>query len=171
VERALPISLAAVTLWLLVTLPMSLHRLRSPRVKAAWTVAVLAVPGLVWLARSQLAAAGLALTEARITQQLTALTPGPAVTSFDRAVLDEGIIAFAAISAPSGLAQQIVFEWRHGGERERIVATIEGGRQTGFRTYTRKRLFPADAAGKWTVDVLTPQGQLVERLTFEVRAE
>ena len=82
--------------------------------------------------------------------------------------LAQGVIAFAAIRAPAGLSQQVVFEWRHNGEREQIAVEIHGGREDGFRAYSRKQAFPADSAGLWTVDVLTPQAQLLERLRFVV---
>jgi hypothetical protein len=82
--------------------------------------------------------------------------------------LAQGIIAFAAIRAPTGLSQQVVFEWRHNGDRERIEVEIHGGRADGFRAYSRKHVFPADPTGLWTVDVLTPQAQLLERLRFVV---
>ena len=42
------------------------------------------------------------------------------------------------------------------------------GRPTGFRTYTHKTDFPADPVGPWTVDVLTPAGQLIGRVRFQV---
>ena len=38
----------------------------------------------------------------------------------------------------------------------------------GWRTFSRKRVFPQDALGRWTVDVRTPQGQLIERMRFTV---
>lgn len=67
-----------------------------------------------------------------------------------------------------GVAQSIIFEWRYGTESERIVAEIQGGNEGGWRTYSRKRAFPKDSRGKWTVDILTPQGQLLKRLRFVV---
>jgi hypothetical protein len=82
--------------------------------------------------------------------------------------LGAGVIAFAAIRAPTGLAQGVIFEWRHNAERERIEAQIQGGRADGFRLYTRKHLFPEDCVGRWVVDVLTPQKQLLQRLEFVV---
>ena len=62
----------------------------------------------------------------------------------------------------------MVFEWRHNGERERIPVEIHGGKADGFRAYSRKQVFPEDSVGLWTVDVLTPQAQLLERLRFVV---
>ena len=44
----------------------------------------------------------------------------------------------------------------------------QGGRADGFRAYSRKQAFPAESAGLWTVDVLTPQAQLLQRLRFVV---
>jgi hypothetical protein len=45
---------------------------------------------------------------------------------------------------------------------------VEGGRQEGYRTFSRKTAFPADAAGGWSVDVMTAAGQLIGRLRFRV---
>jgi hypothetical protein len=167
-ERALPISLVAVSAWLLLTLPMSLRSLPRRRTKLAWIVGMVGVPLLFWELRAHFPPAGLAVTDARITQTISDLTPGEAVRSIRRAELGAGVIAFAAIRAPAGLAQSVIFEWRHAGERERIEVQIQGGRADGFRAFSRKHTFPANAAGRWTVDVLTPQEQLLERLEFVV---
>lgn len=88
--------------------------------------------------------------------------------SVTTAELSAGVVAFAAIRAPSGVAQSINFEWRHDGEIERISAEIHGGNDSGWRTYSRKESFPANAQGRWIVDVRTPQGQLLRRLQFFV---
>jgi hypothetical protein len=168
IERALPISLVAVAVWLVVTLPLSLYSLRRRAAKALWVAGVVCVPLLLWEVRAQVPAAGFAVTEGRITQSLDGLTPGAAVRRLSRDDLARGVIAFAAIRAPAGLSQEVIFEWRHEGERERIVAEIRGGKADGFRTYTRKLVFPEQAAGLWTVDILTPQEQLLKRLQFVV---
>lgn len=167
-ERALPISLLAVGGWLLLTLPLSLYSLPRWRSRIAWVVAMIGVPWLFWGMRAQLPAAGLAVTDARVTQTIDGLTPGTPIRRVRREDLEQGVIAFAAIRAPAGLSQQVVFEWRHNGERERIPIEIQGGKEDGFRAYSRKQVFPADPAGLWTVDVLTPQAQLLERLRFVV---
>lgn len=171
VERALPISLLAVAVWLILTLPMSLYSLRGWRSRAVWLAGMLAVPFVFWGVRGQIPAAGLAVTDARVTQTIDGLNPGEPVRRVRQEDLVQGIVAFAAIRAPAGLSQEVVFEWRHNGERERIPVKIQGGRVDGFRAYSRKQTFPADPTGVWTVDVLTPQAQLLERLRFEVEAE
>ena len=167
-ERALPLSLVAVTVSLLLTLPLSLSSLRSPRQKAAWIASLLLAPLLLWAVRAQVPAAGLAVTEARITQSIAELTPGAPIDTLTSTDLGRGVIAYAAIRAPSGLAQSVMFRWRHGGESEHIVEEIHGGNQSGWRTYSRKQVFPVDSRGQWTVDILTPQGQLLKRLHFVV---
>jgi hypothetical protein len=167
-EQALPISLLAVASWLVLTLPLSLYSLPGWPRRAAWLVGMVSVPWLFWQVRAQIPAAGLAVVDARVTQTLDGLTPGAPVHRVLHEDLAEGVIAFAAIRAPAGLAQRVIFEWRHNGERERIEAQIQGGRADGFRLYTRKHVFPTESLGRWTVDVLTPQGQLLERLEFVV---
>ena len=167
-ERALPISLLAVGAWLLLTLPLSLYSLAGWRTRAAWVAGMLGVPLLFWELRAQVPAAGLAVTDARVTQTIDGLTPGTPVRRVRQDELAQGVIAFAAIRAPTGLSQQVVFEWRHNDERERIAVEIHGGRADGFRAYSRKQSFPADSRGIWTVDVLTPQAQLLQRMRFEV---
>lgn len=168
VERALPLSLLGVAAWLLLTLPLSLYSLPRWRTRIAWMFGMLGVPLLLWQLRAQVPAAGLAVTDARVTQTVEQRVPGEPVRRLRREDLAQGVIAFAAIRAPAGLSQQVVFEWRHNGERERIPVEIQGGRADGFRAYSRKQVFPEDAAGLWTIDVLTPQAQLLERLRFDV---
>jgi hypothetical protein len=167
-ERALPMSLAGISVWLLLTLPMSLSSLRKPHHKALWISISLLAPLFLWGLRAHVPAAGLVVTRALVTQTIDDLAPGAAVDTLAPADLSRGVIAFVAIRAPRGVAQSVIFEWRHGAESERIVAEIHGGNEIGWRTYSRKRAFPKDSRGIWTVDVLTPQRQLLKRLRFVV---
>lgn len=167
-EQALPVSLGAVVVWLLLTSPMSLRSLRSKRHKVIWIACSTLAPLLVWLLRAHVPPAGLAVTQAVITQSISDRTPGPPIRSLTTAELSAGVVAFAAIRAPSGVAQSINFEWRHDGEIERITSEILGGNDSGWRTYSRKESFPANAQGRWIVDVRTPQGQLLKRMQFTV---
>jgi hypothetical protein len=167
-ERALPFALVCVGVWLLLTAPMSLRSLRSVRVKAIWLACSLLAPFLLWSLRAHIPPAGLAVTQAVITQSLDELTPGAPVRALTASELSAGVVAFVAIRAPSGVAQSIVFTWRYRGESERIIAEILGGNDSGYRTYSRKEKFPEDSRGRWTVDVETPQGQLLKRMQFTV---
>jgi len=169
IEQALPVSLAATFVSLVLTLPMSLRALRTRPVRAAWIASLVVIPVFLWKVRDEIPAAGLAVTQARITQSVEALVPGEPVSQLTLDDLQQrGVIAFASIRAPAGLAQTVIFHWNHGEESERIVAEIHGGRAEGFRLYSRKRVFPADPLGRWTVDLTTPQGQLLKRLRFVV---
>ena len=170
IEKALPISLAAVFVSLVIALPLSLRALKTRLTRGAWIVSVVAIPVLLWAVRDEVPAAGLVVTQARITQSVEELVPGEPLSRLTADELQRGVIAFGAIRAPAGLSQKVVFRWKHGEESERIVAEIHGGREEGFRLYSRKRLFPADPLGWWTVDLLTPQGQLLKRLRFVVVA-
>jgi hypothetical protein len=167
-DEALPLSLGAVGGWLLLTSPMSLRSLRSSRHRLIWVACSVLAPLLLWFLRAHVPPAGLAVTQAVITQSIDDLTPGPQVRALTSAELAAGVVAFAAIRAPSGVAQSIVFEWRHRGEVERISSEIRGGNDSGYRTFSRKQSFPANANGRWTVDVKTPQGQLLKRMQFVV---
>ena len=81
-----------------------------------------------------------------------------------------GAVAFVAVRAPTGLSQAVVFDWHQDGRLiDRIPAEISGGREAGFRTYSRKQNFPADSRGNWRVDLRTPQGQLIARMRFTAR--
>ncbi len=83
---------------------------------------------------------------------------------------DASLSAFVAVRAPQGLSQAVIFEWVHNGLIvDRIPAQIDGGREAGFRTYSRKQHFGVAPQGKWRVDLRTPQGQLIARRSFEVR--
>jgi hypothetical protein len=167
-EAALPLAILGVTAWLVLTLPMSLASLHTSRQKFVWIASMLISPLLLWALRSQIPPAGIVVTEGIVTQTLSGLTPGPSVHKLTHQDLGAGVVAFVAIRAPMGVAQSIIFEWRYGDESERIVAAIHGGNTSGWRTYARKESFPADSRGRWTVDILTPQGQLLKRMWFVV---
>jgi hypothetical protein len=109
------------------------------------------------------------VTDARVTQTIDGLILArPSIASGWR-ISTQASSRLPAIRAPAGLSQQIVFEWRHNGEARAIAVEIHGGRAEGFRAYSRKHVFPADSTGLWTVDVLTPQAQLLERLRVRRR--
>lgn len=167
-ERALPIALVSVSVWLLITAPAVLAALRTPAQRLRWGVGLVLVPLLLWGLRAQVPAAGLWVTDARVAQSIEELVPGPAVERIAAAELAQGVIAFIAIRAPLGLQQGVIFEWHHGDSVEHIAAEIRGGSKGGWRTWSRKQVFPQNAQGAWRVDVVTPQGQLLKRLRFEV---
>jgi len=169
-EQVLPIAMMIAGVSLVLSLPRMLSGIASHRMRLLGVVALPIAFLVLWEMRAHVPPAGLSLKNSRMTQTLDALRPGEAIKQIDTAsLLANGIVAFVAIRAPAGLSQGVVFEWWHLGERlDRVPALIQGGSNSGWRTFTRKQNFPADPRGRWRVDVLTPQGQLICRLPFSV---
>lgn len=169
-ERALPLAIIITGAWLLLCVPRMLAGLRDYRLRAISMTALAVALFAVWQLRAQIPPAGLSLRQSRITQSIDNLEPGPGLKRIDAdALLTDGVVAFVRVRAPLGLSQEVFFEWWHESERlDRIQETIHGGSALGYRTYSRKVNIPADPRGRWRVDVLTPQGQLICRLRFTV---
>lgn len=168
--KALPLSVAITALTLLAGLPRMLLSVEGWRRRVFGTLVLFFGFALLWNCIQWIPAAGFWVRDARTSTQIVGLQPGKAVKQFDLASLNaNGVVAFVAVRAPTGLSQDVVFEWRHRSKvTDRISAEISGGRQEGFRTYSRKRKFPADPRGRWWVDLKTPQGQVIARLRFTV---
>lgn len=171
-EAAAPCAAVVALLTLVLGLPRLLSGCKGLSASLRAAVPVIAALILVTLLAAQLPPAGLRLTEARITQELSGLKPGAPVREVDVATLrQQGLIAFTAIHAPAGLRQGLSFDWYHGGICiDRIPAVIEGVSEKGrgWRTWTRKQNFDGDPRGRWHVDIRTTGGQLVGRLYFRV---
>lgn len=82
------------------------------------------------------------------------------------------LYALSIVFAPASLQTDIVHVWQYYDDAEKrwvafspVTLRIEGGRDSGFRTYSiKENVFP----GHWRVDVLTPRGQIIGRLSFDV---
>jgi hypothetical protein len=81
------------------------------------------------------------------------------------------LYVLSAIFAPTGLRTDVVHVWEHFDEgsgtwmeASRVTLPISGGRADGFRTFSSRAVVP----GEWRVDVRTPRGALVGRLSFTV---
>jgi hypothetical protein len=98
-----------------------------------------------------------------------ALEPIPAAVRANE-LHERGLVAYTAIYAPAGLRQPVEHVWRREGEIINVVrlSPVQGGRQEGFRTFSRKTAFPAHSVGRWNVDVMTASGQLIGRVRFRV---
>jgi len=132
----------------------------------------LALGGTGWLARVWVPPATLWLTEVAVTTRFDDQnrSPGASIKQLSLAELrSKGLFAYTAISAPRGLDERIYHVWRRdGGEVERIALDIHGGRKEGYRAWTHKQNFPADAVGSWQVQVRTEAGQMIGVLRFRV---
>lgn len=94
--------------------------------------------------------------------------PGTTINS------SNGLAVYTAIFAPDTLRTTIVHQWEYFDEqqdewvkRDRLPFTIIGGREAGFRGYSRKtRVQP----GKWRVSVETEREQVLGRVSIHVRS-
>ncbi len=82
------------------------------------------------------------------------------------------LYVLSAVFAPANLATDIVHIWQYydSSQDEWITASkidlgISGGRDNGFRTFSvKENIFP----GRWRVNVETPRGQLIGRISFSI---
>lgn len=82
------------------------------------------------------------------------------------------LYALSAIFAPANLKTDIVHEWQKYDDSKKSWVTVNqidlgitGGRDQGFRTFS---LQGGVTPGEWRVNVKTPRGQLIGRLSFSV---
>ena len=89
--------------------------------------------------------------------------------------LDPGQSAsiFAAVFSPGKLNTTIYHQWEYKEpstgkwtDTDRIPIDIVGGRDDGYRHYSRKSSL---REGKWRVSVTTKRGQVIGRITFKVK--
>lgn len=132
----------------------------------------LALSGMSWLLRFWVPPATLWVGNAVVTRSLDAeqRDPGAALKTIGTAQLRaSGLYAYTAIHAPRGLHEQVFHVWRHDGVQiDRIPLKITGGRKQGYRAWSYKQSFPKNAAGRWSVQVVTGADQLIGELRFRV---
>ncbi len=169
------LAIASFTLGLL-SLP-SLASLIAPRRPRGWALllgAAAALGLMSWLGRAWVPPATLWLGQAVISTEVDADTrePGASLATVREAVLRQnGVCAFTAIHAPLGLREQVFHRWLfRGQETLRVRLQIAGGRESGYRAWSCRHVFPADVAGPWTVQVVTDGGQLIGETRFRVEA-
>jgi hypothetical protein len=142
------------------------------------TVAVMAAAGVfaatvVWTVRVAIPPAPLSLAHAVFARGVSDLEPvGPVGGTLTEGELRGAgaLVAYTAVHAPAGLSQPVAHVWRRDGDVTARVslAPVQGGRQQGFRTFSRMTSFPREVTGRWTVDVVTTSGQLIGRLRIRV---
>jgi len=139
----------------------------------ARTAACVAVAALAaWFGRALVPPAPLFVARAVAARTVEHLEPvdvvGRSVSAGTIAGWGE-LTAYTSIYAPGGLRQEIAHVWtRDGAVIARIpLAPVRGGREEGFRTWSRRR-DPRPVAGRYRVDVVTASNQLIGRLRFTV---
>jgi uncharacterized protein DUF5924/DUF2914 family protein len=171
-----PLEALLLSAWLaMLALTPAVHRGENwpwMRALAVTVVAGIAAMGLAGVARWLIPPAPLALADATLARDVRDAEPVEPLTSPLAAggLRAHGLVAFTAVYAPAGLAEPIDHVWRLRGRVVDVVrlSPVYGGRQRGFRTFSRKTSFPDDPVGRWTVDVTTSSGQLIGRLSFRV---
>ncbi|SDM69292.1 Protein of unknown function [Franzmannia pantelleriensis] len=163
----------ALALMVVFSLPSLMHLVRPKRLRSwlAMLGLTLLLASAAWAGRAWVPPANLWLTGSALAPHLDVetRTPNGSVALTRDALAESGLYAYTAIRAPRGLQEEIFHEWRHAGELiDRIPLTIHGGRQQGYRAWTRKQNFPAEADGRWRVDVVTASGQRLGVLRFTV---
>ncbi|TNE84085.1 MAG: DUF2914 domain-containing protein [Deltaproteobacteria bacterium] len=84
------------------------------------------------------------------------------------------VVVYTAVHAPKGMALRLVHAWEFHdpsegwSQTDLIDLEVRGGREGGWRTWSRKRHLQA---GEWRVRVLSPYGQELGRVPFRVRTE
>jgi glycopeptide antibiotics resistance protein len=185
---------------LLVILPVLLQLTTSQSIAAALSIAItLSLPSLggimpnarwwrlpclvlllaalsagVWQLRSFIPPAALRLTGITLSHDIDyqQRKPGPSITELDETSLhQQGLFSFTAVKAPRGLNEKIYHVWLHNGkEVDRIQLDIAGGREQGYRAWSHKQNFGANARGKWQVKIITESEQLIGLVKFTVTA-
>ncbi|APX94930.1 hypothetical protein BWR19_06895 [Halomonas sp. 1513] len=163
----------ALGLMVLFSLPSLMHLVQPKRIRSWFAMLglTLLLAGAAWTGRGWVPPANLWLTGSALSPQLNveSRTPGGSVALTRDALAESGLYAYTAIRAPRGLQEEVFHEWRHDGELiDRIALTIHGGRQQGYRAWSRKQNFPAESDGRWRVDVVTASGQRLGVLRFTV---
>ena len=167
------LALASVTIGLL-SLP-SLARLIAGRGPRGWLLLCAAGAGLgllSWLVRPWVPPATLWLSQGLISADVDPelRTPGaPLEVVSDALLRRDGLCAFTAIHAPRGLREPVFHRWLfRGREVTRVPLPLSGGREEGYRAWSCKQSFPADASGRWAVQVVTDAGQMIGVVHFRV---
>lgn len=127
---------------------------------------------LLWSVRDWIPPGPLRLSAATFARSVENLEPVEPIEKVSAADLQAwgGLVCYTAVSAPAGLREPIYHLWRKDGIQVARVAlaTIKGGRPGGYRIYSKRSDLGADLMGRWTVDVLTAQGQLIGRVRLVV---
>ncbi|MEQ1439999.1 DUF5924 family protein [Fontimonas sp. SYSU GA230001] len=132
----------------------------------------LALAGLGWQLRTMIPPATLWVADMRMTASVdpAARSAGPAIRDIAAEDLRRhGLYAWTSIRVPRGLRERVEHHWRLDGRTIDVVTLdVSGGREAGYRAWSRKTVFPADPRGRWEVRVVTHSGQLLGLARFTV---
>ena len=181
------IAILCISLLLLVLSRVSPEIERRERTRSARSIAVIWFVITALYFSNAIPPLPLALKDAGVYHGVTHLSDGTYVTQGENhqwyeaflpvaatyhALPGEGALVFTSVFAPTGLSTQILHVWQWYDPvskawitRNTLSFTISGGRDGGYRGYSRTfNLTP----GKWRVNVVLPSGSVIGRVSFEV---
>jgi hypothetical protein len=80
------------------------------------------------------------------------------------------LVCHSTIKAPLGLKDALFHVWRKDKKPlDAIAVVVSGGREAGFRTWSRKKSLGPTPAGRYTCSVETASGQVLGRASVVVR--
>ncbi len=147
--------------------------LQLPGGRRALLTAAVAVTSVwaLWQLRAAIPPSTLRVTGIVVTDHvdLAQKEPGAALTQIPVSRLGDGLYVWSSIHAPRGLHERIEHRWLHDGVLVDAVALdIAGGREDGYRAWSRKQTFGDDPRGDWQVRVVTQSDQLIGVVRFRV---
>jgi hypothetical protein len=163
-EQSFNIALLLVVLWLVAGAPLSR---RHNEISLRIFIMALMFPLLAWSVKGHIPPAGILAEKSVVTNGISNHDPLVVLSEVSVPQLKNGLYLHSAINAPLGMSE-LIFNWRHGNYSDEIAATTVGDHEEGYRTYALKKDFAPDALGQWTVDILTSERQLLDRVEFEV---
>ena len=170
---ALPVS-AALALAAYATISYRVAALRRARTWMVLAVSAAVLSGIVQWGRPFIPPAPLRLTQAGFGTGFDrrTLTLAPAVSTLEPGWSGQ-LVALSSIHAPLGLKDRIAHRWYVNNRLDFSSGFLNvlGGRQEGFRVWTRHQVRPLPPGAVLRLDVVTEAGQLVGRASARVPTE
>jgi MFS family permease len=181
------VAIGCATLLLMILSRISPAIEKRERTRSARSIALIWIVITVLYFTNLIPPLPLALKDAGVYHEVTRLSDGtysllgekrswlqaflPVPTTFHK-IPSGNAYVFTAIFAPSGLTTPITYVWQHYNdatfnweERSVFHLNINGGRDGGYRGYS---LVSNPAPGRWRVSVLTENGLVIGRISFDV---
>lgn len=130
-------------------------------------IGVLVISASLWLGRGMIPPAPLKLVQPTACHAVDSREAKEPFTEIENGALQKAVF-YTPIFAPLGLEEEIIHRWLHEGKEVVSInlGNIRGGREQGYRTWSRHQL--REGPGRYTVEVWTGGGQLVGTGGFDL---
>ncbi len=166
-EKTFSAALMLVLLWLVTGAPLNRNH---NDVSIRTFLLALVFPLVLWSMKDHIPPTGVVVENSVLTSEVADHKPGTSLSEVSLDQLSRGLYLYSSIKASLDLSDELIFNWRHGEHSDEMAVAISGGDKDGYSAYALKKEFLPDAIGHWTVDVLTSERQLLDRVEFEVIA-